>query len=202
MNILENESHLRGVMPDLESREWLRLADTAYFIDSANPFRGQLSSRQPGIFLAHAFTNEQTPGGIVGRTTRYKIELILNSLRASNFLAHCALEREDWGRKLMLPGDLTRVDFREIEKCNMLVVFPQDSQGACIEIGWAGAMGKIICICWDIDKPTTINLSGIQERLYALGRITPDLILYDGKQPPGLLAEKLTERVKQRLKTR
>lgn len=197
MYILESKQSLRE-MSHSESNQWLKWANSPHFIDSRNPLRSSLLPRAPkGIFLAHAFTSELTDG-VINPSTKHKIELLLDEFRTSNFLVHCSLEREAWGEKTMPPQVLARVDFREIQKSDMLVTFPQTSQGACVEIGWAGVMGKDICICWDLNKDTTIDLDGILGRLYSLGGINPDLILYEGGKPALLMVDRVVGRVKER----
>ncbi len=195
---LERKYSLRE-MPSLESDQWLEWANGPFFTDSLNPQRGLLLPWVPrGIFLAHAFTSEVTDG-VMNPSTKHKVELLLARSRASGFLVHCSLEREAWGKKTMLPEVLTRIDYREIEKASVLVAFPQTSQGVCIEIGWAGAMGKEICICWDLNKDTSIDLNGVLERLYCLGGIIPDLVLYDGRESAPFMVERVVSRVKERL---
>ena len=196
MYVLERQPP-RG-MPESECNQWLEWANDPHFTDSRNPLRSSLLPWVPkGIFLAHAFTSELTDG-VINPSTRNKVELLLGKLRSSNFLVHCSLEREVWGEKAMMPEVLTRVDYREIEKSDVLMAFPQTSQGVCVEIGWDGALGKEITICWDINKDTTIDLSDVLGRLYSLGSIIPDLILYEGGKPAPLMVDKVVSRIKER----
>lgn len=195
MYYTQSESEKR--MPEIELEQWLTWANGSYFTDSHNPLRSLLLPRVPkGIFLAHPFTSELTADGNISPSTRYRVESLLDGFRASDFLVHCSLEREVWGEKTMSPEILARVDYREIEKSDMLVAFPQTSQGVCIEIGWAGALGKDICICWDIGKDTTIDLRGILERLYSFGGIIPEIVLYEGGKPVQMVG-RVAARVKE-----
>ena len=53
-----------------------------------------------------------------------------------------ALEREDWGRNLMLPATCTPLDYVELQRSDLVVAYPGTSCGVAVELGWASALGK------------------------------------------------------------
>jgi 8-amino-3,8-dideoxy-alpha-D-manno-octulosonate transaminase len=60
-----------------------------------------------------------------------------------------ALEREGWGRAIMLTTVCTPLDFAEMRRCDMVVAIPGTSTGVGVELGWASALGKTIVLVLD-----------------------------------------------------
>lgn len=53
-----------------------------------------------------------------------------------------ALKREEYGKAKMADNVCTPLDYEEMEKADLIIAFPEDSQGVAVELGWASAMKK------------------------------------------------------------
>lgn len=71
---------------------------------------------------------------------------LIEFLEKKGYLVHNAHKREAWGQKFMSPEQCTKIDYDEIEKCDIFIAFPgiPASPGTHIEIGWASAFNKKI----------------------------------------------------------
>lgn len=61
------------------------------------------------------------------------------------------LKKEAYGKnKIAGSGDVcTKIDFDKVNESDIIIVFPEDSQGVSVEIGWASAAQKNIVIFID-----------------------------------------------------
>lgn len=61
------------------------------------------------------------------------------------------LKKEAYGEdKITGSGDVcTKVDFNKVNEADLIVAFPEDSQGVSVEIGWASSANKKILIFID-----------------------------------------------------
>lgn len=89
-----------------------------------------------GVFLAHAFSGLLSPEGEFDPEARAKLEYLISGFRAGGYAVHCALEREDWGARLMSPTTALKLDIDQVGKASHLVSFPQGSPGAFFELGF------------------------------------------------------------------
>lgn len=101
------------------------------------------------IFLAAPFKsliNEDT--SIMHKEPMEQIMSMINYLEDKGYSVHNAHKREKWGKEFMTPDECTKVDYDEIEKCDIFIAFPgiPPSPGTHIEIGWASALKKKIYI--------------------------------------------------------
>lgn len=106
------------------------------------------------LFLAAPFKNlmNMETATLEKGTQNFLIRLI-DFFESRGYEVHNAHKREQWGQKFMPPEQCTKIDFDEIEKCDLFVALPgiPASPGTHIEIGWASAMQKNMILLLDHD---------------------------------------------------
>ena len=71
---------------------------------------------------------------------------ILDDLRAAGHQVFCALEDENFGKTSVTSEFCTKRDFDYMKEHDIYVVFPNNSYGCAVELGWASALKKPIYI--------------------------------------------------------
>ncbi len=101
------------------------------------------------VFLAAPFTDRiEADTGRVPDSYRQWIESLATILRGLGHDVVCAHERENWGAKLDPPEVALRLDWEEIERCDLLVAYVGEppSPGVQMEIGFASAYRKPVIL--------------------------------------------------------
>lgn len=82
--------------------------------------------------------------GIMRTFDRERYEVLIDHLEDRGYTVYNAHKRESWGANFLTPEECTRLDYEQIEDCDLFVAFPgcPASPGTHIEIGWAAALGK------------------------------------------------------------
>jgi nucleoside 2-deoxyribosyltransferase len=107
--------------------------------DDNAPGRGR------SVFLAGPFKALVDPEtGNMRDFERMRYESLIGYLEQRGYTVHNAHKREDWGANFLEPEECTRLDWEEIDECDLFVAFPGHpaSPGTHIEIGWASARRK------------------------------------------------------------
>jgi nucleoside 2-deoxyribosyltransferase len=80
--------------------------------------------------------------------SKEQISSLITFLEGKGYRVHNAHKREQWGHEFMTPEQCTKIDYDEIEKCDIFIAFPgiPPSPGTHIEIGWASVFHKKIFI--------------------------------------------------------
>ncbi len=118
------------------------------------------------IFFAYPFTQLCNDNlGEVDMPNRNFLEQIRNryiSLGHTFFLAHY---REGWGKDLMGADICTPLDMIEMQKSDIVLAFPGSpiSGGVHIELGWASALKKNICLFLDQNQRYSPLVLGLKE---------------------------------------
>lgn len=99
-------------------------------------------------FLAFPFSQYCKDGNPLNDEIKKLLENVRNTIIRCNgkvFLAHY---REKWGEEIMAPSVCTPLDFEEMRNTDCVLAFPGApiSGGVHIELGWASAMKKRICL--------------------------------------------------------
>lgn len=84
-----------------------------------------------------------------------------------------ALEREQWGQAMMPAKICTPLDFREMERCDVVIAYPGDSCGVAVELGWASALRKRVILVLE----EGVSYSPLIEGLGTLEGVTGDRIM-------------------------
>ncbi|MCR6097272.1 DUF4406 domain-containing protein [Salipaludibacillus agaradhaerens] len=97
------------------------------------------------IFLAAPFkslVDKET--SILETNMKKRLIDLINYLEDLGYEVHNAHKRELWGKEFMTPEQCTKIDYDEIESCDIFIAFPglPASPGTHIEIGWASAFNK------------------------------------------------------------
>lgn len=71
---------------------------------------------------------------------------ILKDLRSAGHQVFCALEEENFGKTSVTSEFCTKRDFDYMKEHDVYVVFPNNSYGCAVELGWASALKKPIYI--------------------------------------------------------
>lgn len=71
--------------------------------------------------------------------TKSRIKDIISDLRAYGHDVFCALEKEEFGKKIADSFECTRRDYSLLKQSNVYIVFPNNSYGCAVELGWASA---------------------------------------------------------------
>lgn len=119
-----------------------------------------------GIFLAHAFSGLLDGDGKIIAEARQRLTVLMDGLRAHDHAVHCALEREDWGNKLMSPAGALKIDEDQVGKAGCLVSFPQGSPGAFLELGMRIAVAKPAVIVETVSGPGNNEAIAEEERAF------------------------------------
>ena len=98
--------------------------------------------------------------------TKSRIMEIISDLRQHGHNVFCALEEEEFGKKVADSIECTHRDYSLIKQSNLYITFPNNSFGCAVELGWASAHSIPIVL-------------GINKRI---GSKTP---LYEGLQSTG-----------------
>ena len=166
---------------------WLdRIKHSSGMIDSADPERPILPGH--GIFLAHAFTKLLTPERTIDPESQAKLTGLLARFRAAGNGAHCALEREGWGARLMSPETALQLDEDQVRNADYLVSFPQGSDGAFLELGFRLAESKPTILIWSQNLMSDDAARNAEERYYMLGMLG----VLESQGIPNLLIEDAT----------
>ena len=99
------------------------------------------------VFLAAPFkslVNSKTMS--MDEEKKNEIVNLIEFLEKKGYSVHNAHKREAWGQEFMSPEQCTKIDYDEIEKCDIFIAFPgiPASPGTHIEIGWASAFNNNI----------------------------------------------------------
>ncbi|MCJ0538738.1 nucleoside 2-deoxyribosyltransferase [Enterococcus cecorum] len=84
--------------------------------------------------------------GTVNEKIKIFIEKLLQNLRREGHEVFCALELEEFGNKIAIATHCTPRDFERMKESDLYIVFPNNSYGCAVELGWASAFGKPILI--------------------------------------------------------
>lgn len=89
-----------------------------------------------------------------------KLTTELKKLGCDYFLAH---EREKWGKSYSSAEESTMIDFETIKNVDLVYIIPgvPNSGGVHVEIGWASANKKKLCIFLKKDFPYSPMVTGI-----------------------------------------
>jgi nucleoside 2-deoxyribosyltransferase len=99
------------------------------------------------VFLACPITGQLLPStGTVKPEYRRFVEGLRHTILTVADSVFLAFEREDWGHKLMAGDKCAPLDFREMQRCDLVVAYPGTSCGVAVELGWASALGKPIVL--------------------------------------------------------
>lgn len=112
---------------------------------NSNIFKENINMKK--VFLAAPFkslVNDKTMS--MEEAKKNEILSLINFLEKKGYSVHNAHKREAWGKEFMSPEQCTKIDYEEIEKCDIFIAFPgvPASPGTHIEIGWASAFNKKI----------------------------------------------------------
>jgi len=99
------------------------------------------------VFVGAPFTKYMSSGKEFDDLLRDFLKRIYTFLSLKGHTIISAHIREDWGDRLMNPNECTVKDFEDISDCDLFLVFPGNSCGVHIELGWASALNKHILIC-------------------------------------------------------
>lgn len=91
---------------------------------------------------------------------------LIEFLEKKGYSVHNAHKREAWGQEFMSPEQCTKIDYDEIEKCDIFIAFPgiPASPGTHIEIGWASAFNKkIIFLLADDEEKYAYLVRGLHK---------------------------------------
>ena len=101
------------------------------------------------IMLATPFTSlPKNHDASDSRRRRASIEAykrLLSVMRDAGHTVFCALEMCAWGKHLETPDTAVTTNWRELAEAGHLVAIPcgpDVSPGVCVEVGWAGGLGK------------------------------------------------------------
>lgn len=98
------------------------------------------------VFLAAPFTR-YLKGQDFKSSAYEQITILLKLLRSNGYDVFSAHEREGFGAALMSAPLCTRLDFEEMNQCDVVVaIMSDDSYGVCIELGWASALNKPVIL--------------------------------------------------------
>lgn len=89
------------------------------------------------------------------------IDLTISQLGYKPFLPH--RDEGKWGQNYICPNDVTEVCFQLIDKSQALVVFPGQSRGVHIEIGYATALGKKLLVLLEENEQESTLLMGLSK---------------------------------------
>jgi hypothetical protein len=180
---------------------WLeRIKAADGLVDTADANRKIAAGRS--IFLAHAFTKLLTPEGVIDPDAKARLTAMLERLRSSDYGVHCALEREDWGARLMSPETALKLDMDQVQRADYLVSFPQGSPGAFLEMGFRLGPPKPTVLVWSQDlygENAAINyeerhvMDGMLEWLASQG--VPHLLIEASTADTGTLVNVVTPQV-------
>ena len=84
--------------------------------------------------------------GSVNEKIKSFIENLLQNLRKEGHEVFCALEIEEFGNKISIASQCTPRDFERMKESELYIVFPNNSYGCAVELGWASAFGIPILI--------------------------------------------------------
>jgi len=96
---------------------------------------------RPSVFLLHPFSGLIASDGTIPQEYQARIQMIRGVLDLHGIDMYSALEREEFGKALMGPEELTPLDNRAAKNADLLIAFP-DSYGVHVELGWGSQMGK------------------------------------------------------------
>lgn len=71
--------------------------------------------------------------------TKSRIKEMLSDLRSYGHNVFCALEEEEFGRKVADSMECTLRDYSLLKQSNVYITFPNNSYGCAVELGWASA---------------------------------------------------------------
>lgn len=119
------------------------------------------------VFLAAPFkslVNSKTMS--MDEEKKNEIVNLIEFLKKKGYSVHNAHKREAWGQEFMSPEQCTKIDYDEIEKCDIFIAFPgiPASPGTHIEIGWASAFNKkIIFLLADDEEKYAYLIRGLHK---------------------------------------
>lgn len=119
------------------------------------------------VFLAAPFkslVNSKTMS--MDEEKKNEIVNLIEFLEKKGYSVHNAHKREAWGQEFMSPEQCTKIDYDEIEKCDIFIAFPgiPASPGTHIEIGWASAFNKkIIFLLADDEEKYAYLIRGLHK---------------------------------------
>lgn len=93
------------------------------------------------IFIACPISKYLTETGMDKEFENFikKVYSVCKEYTSKVFLA---LKREEYGKARMDDHVCTPLDYQEMEKADLIIAIPEDSQGVAVELGWASAMNK------------------------------------------------------------
>lgn len=100
------------------------------------------------IFLGTPITGivDKRGSGTVNEHNYKALCKILNDLRDLGHQVFCALEEENFGKTDVTSEFCTKRDFNYMKDHDIYMVFPNESYGCAVELGWASAFKKPIYI--------------------------------------------------------
>lgn len=87
---------------------------------------------------------------------------VIKELSDETFLA---IEREEWGARILPSQVCTPLDFVEMQRCDVVVAYPGRSCGVPVELGWATALGKPVVLLLRENEdytPVILGLKNVQ----------------------------------------
>nr|WP_142374967.1 hypothetical protein [Streptococcus intermedius] len=100
-------------------------------------------------------------------SSRESIIQIINDIREEGHEVFCALELEDFGNVEVNNIECTVRDFTIMKDCDLYVVFPNNSYGCAVELGWASALSipifMLVNTKFNFKTPLYEGLIGIHE---------------------------------------
>ena len=106
---------------------------------------------------------------------------LIRGLEDAGFAVFSAHRNEEWGARLLPPGESTPADFAAVSRCDVFVAIPGDppSLGTHVEIGWASALGKPLVLLTGSEGARCALVRGIgtvaRARWVALAPERPDV---------------------------
>lgn len=91
------------------------------------------------------------------------LEVIETSVKAcgfNTFLPHRDLHQ--WGKKILSPEDIVNESLKELSSSDVLIAYPEKSDGVNIELGWASLLKKKIIILINERDKTSIMHKGLK----------------------------------------
>ena len=144
------------------------------------------------IFFASPFSQFCEGEEDIIKKNRWFFEDIISWFKNKNIEYFCSQEREEWGENYISPEESIRVDYKEIQKCDLFIAIPGNpiSGGVHVETGWASSFGKRMILFLDKNieySPMILGLPSISncEIIYyddLLTKTTVDLIIYTVKE--------------------
>lgn len=93
------------------------------------------------IFLGTPITGIINPNlkSPLETATKSRIKGIISDLRSYGHNVFCALEEEEFGKKIADSLECTLRDYSILKQSNVYITFPNNSYGCAVELGWASA---------------------------------------------------------------